>query len=132
MPQSKLVAVSTVVVHDFSKRGYSMKVLKKVLILLLIFSLWNFGVPRFSFSQVGTLEPEITKHAPEMRSSPEQNYPGQESEKRKTWVWWVLGGLAVAGAIGLAAAAAGGGGGGNGSTVATTNSGNGGSVTVGW
>ncbi len=110
-----------------------MKFLRNCLILLLIFSLWNFLLPRFSFAQVGTLEPEITKHSPEMRSSPELNFPDQESEKRKTWLWWVLGGLAVAGAIGIAAAASGGGGGGGGgSTVATTGGGNTGSVTVGW
>ncbi len=110
-----------------------MKFLKKALILLVIFSFWNFCLPRLSFSQVGTLEPEITKHSPEMRSSPEENYPDQEAGKRKTWMWWALGILAVAGAVGLAAAAAGGGGGGGGgSTTAATSSGNTGSVTVGW
>ncbi len=105
-----------------------MKFLIKFLILLLIFSLCNFYLPRPSFSQVGNIEPEISKHAPEMRSSSEQNIPVEgTAEKRKTWIWWLVGALVVGGAIGLAAAAAGGGGGSNGG-----NGGNSGSVTLGW
>ncbi len=113
-----------------------MKFLKKFLIFLLIISLWNICLPRLSFSQVGTIEPEITKHPPEMRSSPEQNIPAREmTEKRKTWIWWVIGALVVGGAIGLAAAASGGGGGGGGTSSSggtTSSGGNTGSVTVGW
>lgn len=105
-----------------------MKFLEKILILLLIFSLLNLFLPRLSFSQVGFIEPEITKHPPEMRSSPEENIPVEEGTKRRTgWVWWVLGLLVVGGAIAVAAAGAGGGGGGS-----SSSGGNSGSVGVGW
>jgi hypothetical protein len=105
-----------------------MKIFKIFLILFLIFSLWNFCLPRLSFPQVGNIEPEITKHPPEMRSSAEQNFPVGETEKRKTWIWWVVGILVVGGAIAIASTAGGGGGGGgNGSS-----GGNSGSVTLGW
>ncbi len=114
-----------------------MKILRKILILLLIFSLWNFCLPRLSFSQVGIIEPEISKHPPEMRSSPEEYFPvGEKTEKRNTWIWWLVGALVVGGAIGLAAAASGGGGGGTSSGVTSSNgstsSGGSGSVSVGW
>jgi len=103
-----------------------MKFLEKILILLLIFSLLNLYLPRLSFSQVGFIEPEITKHPPEMRSSPEENIPVKEVTKKRTgWVWWVLGLLVVGGAIAVAGA----GGGGGGSSSSGGNSGN---VAVGW
>ncbi len=124
--------------NDFLKGG-SVKFLEKILILFLIISLWNLCLPRLSFSQVGFIEPEITKNPPEMRSSPEENIPVEEVTKKGTgWVWWVLGALVVGGAIAIAAAA-GGGGGGGGSTntntstnTSTSSSGNSGSVAVGW
>ena len=106
-----------------------MEFLKKFLIFLLILSLWNFCFPRLSFSQVGKIETEVTKHPPEMRSSPEENIPVQEkTEKRRGWIWVIVGILVVGAAIGIAAAAAGGhGGGGN-----NNSGGNSGNVTVGW
>jgi len=108
------------------------KSLEKILILLLIFSLLNIYMPRLSFSQVGFIEPEITKHSPEMRSSPEENIPVEEVTKRQTdWVWWILGLLLVGGAIAIAAAGAGGGGGGS-SNNSSSSGGNSGSVAVGW
>jgi hypothetical protein len=116
--------------NGFSK-GDEMKFLEKILILFLTFSLGNLYLPRLSFSQVGFIEPEITKHSPEMRSSPEENIPVEEVTKKRTgWVWWVLGALVVGGAI--AVAAAGGGGGGGGSSSTSSAAGNSGSVTVGW
>ena len=111
-----------------------MKFLEKNLILLLILSLLNLYLPRLSFSQVGFIDPEITKHSPEMRSSPEENIPVEEvTKKRPGWIWWVLALLVVGGAIAIASAGAGGGGGGS-STNSTGSSagGNGGSVAVGW
>ena len=110
-----------------------MKFLEKNLILLLILSLLNLYLPRLSFSQVGFIDPEITKHSPEMRSSPEENIPVEEvSKKRTDWVWWVLGALVVGGAIAAAAAGGGGGGGGGSSNNTSSSGGNSGSVAVGW
>ncbi len=112
-----------------------MRFLEKILILLLIFSLLNLHLPRLSFSQVGFIQPEITKHPPEMRSSPEENIPVEEvTQKRTSWLWWVLGLAVVVGAIAIAAAAGGGGGGSSSNSTSTTSSsgGNSGSVGVGW
>ena len=107
-----------------------MKFLEKILILLLIFSLCNLCLPRLSFSQVGFIKTDITKHPPEMRSSPEENIPVEEvTQKWPGWVWWVLGALVVGGAIAVAVAAGGGGGGGGGG--GSNGSGNSG-VAVGW
>lgn len=112
-------------------KGISMKFLRDFLILWLIFSLWNFGLPRLSFSQVGVIDPEITKHPPEMRASLEENIPVTEAkEKPKGWVWWLIGILAVGGVVAIAAAAGGGGGGGGGGSK--SNGGTSGSVAVGW
>lgn len=110
-----------------------MKFLEKLLILLLIFSLLNLYLPRGAFSQVGFIKPEITKHPPEMRSSPEENIPVQEVTKKRTrWVWWALGLLVVGGAIALAGAGAGGGGGGSSSSSNSSSGGNSGNVSIGW
>jgi hypothetical protein len=108
-------------------------ILKKILILVLIFSLSNLSLPRISSSQVGFIQPEITKHPPEMRSSPEENIPVEEvTQKRAGWVWWLVGLLVVGGVIAVAAAGAGGGGGGSGSNNTSSSGGNSGSVGVGW
>ncbi len=112
-----------------------MRFLKKILTLLLIFSLLNLYLPRLSLSQVGFIQPEITKHPPEMRSSPEENIPVEEvTQKRTSWLWWVLGLAVVVGAIAIAAAAGGGGGGSSSNSTSTSSSsgGNSGSVGVGW
>jgi hypothetical protein len=111
-----------------------MRFLKKILTLLLIFSLLNLYLPRLSLAQVGFIQPEVTKHPPEMRSSPEENIPVEEvTQKRTSWLWWVLGLLVVGGVIAIAAAGAGGGGGGSGSNSTSSSSGgNSGSVGIGW
>lgn len=109
-----------------------MKILEKILILLLTLSLLNLYLPRLSFSQVGFINPAITKHPPEMRSSPEENIPVEEVTKKRTgWIWWGLGLLAVGGAIAIAAAGAGGGGSSTKST-SSNGGGNSGSIAVGW
>jgi uncharacterized membrane protein YgcG len=109
------------------------KLLEKILILGLIFSLLNLYLPPVSLSQVGFIEPEITKHPPEMRSSPEENIPVEEATQKRTgWVWWALGLLVVAGAIAVAAGAGGGGGGGSSNSTSSSSGGSSGSVGVGW
>jgi hypothetical protein len=111
-----------------------MRFLEKILVLMLIFSLLNLNLPRLSFSQVGFIQPEITKHPPEMRSSPEENIPVEEvTQKRTSWLWWVLGLLVVGGAIAIAGAGArGGGGGSSANSTSSSSGGNSGSVSVGW
>jgi hypothetical protein len=102
--------------------------IKKAFIMLLIVSLLNVYLPRVTFSQVGDIKEEITKHAPEMRSTPEENIPVEVVKKRgPIWPWVVLGLLVVGGTLALVMA----GGGGNSST-SSSSGGNGGSVAVGW
>jgi hypothetical protein len=105
--------------------------IKKTFIMLLIVSLLNLYLPRVTFSQVGDIKEEITKHAPEMRSTPEENIPVEVVKKRvATWVWVVLGLLVVGGTLALVTAGGGGGGGGNSSS--NSSGGSSGSVGVGW
>ena len=66
----------------------------------------------------------ITKHTPEVHTSPEI---GEKSGHR--WLWWTLGLLVLVGGI---AAAAGGGGGGGGGGGSNQNTGHTGSATVTW
>jgi hypothetical protein len=106
--------------------------IKKTFIMLLIVSLLNVYLPRVTFSQVGDIKEEITKHAPEMRSTPEENIPVEVVKKRgPIWPWVVLGLLVVGGTLALVMAGGGGGGGGNSST-SSSSGGNSGSVAVGW
>jgi len=99
--------------------------------MLLILSLLNLYLPRVTFSQVGDIEEEITKHAPEMRSTPEENIPVEVVKKRGAiWVWVVLGLLVVGGTLALVTTRGGGGGGGN--TTSNSSGGNSGGVAVGW
>ncbi len=109
--------------------------IKKILVMLLIGSLLNLYLPRVTFSQVGDIEEEITKHPPEMRSTPEEDFPVETGEKKSsipTWVWVGLGVLVAGAAVAVAAGGGGGGGGGSSSSSTTSAGGNKGSVAVGW
>ena len=96
-----------------------MKLLKKIFTLLLILLMLNFYLPNLTFA-----EQALTKHPPEIRTTPEEDIP-IEVKKTSSWTWLIL--VALLG--GVAAAAGGGGGdsGGGGGTTTTT-----GDVTVGW
>jgi hypothetical protein len=103
---------------------------RKMFISFLIFSLVTFYLPRIVFSQVGDIELEITRNDPEMRATPAENIPVETGKKSKTWLWVLLGVVAV-GAI-VAVAAGGGGGGGGGGSSSTGTAANTGSASVGW
>ena len=120
-----------------------MKIIEKIFVAFLILSLLNLYLPRLTFSQVGDIQEEITKHPPEMRSTPEENIPVEVVKKGlANWVWVALGLLVIGGALTLVATQSGGGGGGGGggssastaTTTASSNSsrGNSGGVAVGW
>ena len=96
-----------------------MKLLKKIFTLLLILLMLNFYLPNLTFA-----EQALTKHPPEIRTTPEEDIP-IKVKKTSSWTWLIL--VALLG--GVAAAAGGGGGdsGGGGGTTTTT-----GDVTVGW
>jgi hypothetical protein len=97
--------------------------LYKVCASVLIVAVLNLQVPAVALAAQAPLADKsegITKNAPEMLATPEVNKPGGN-----TWLWWVLGALAV----GVAAAAGGGGGGGGGGQTSTSSSG---SVNVNW
>jgi uncharacterized membrane protein YfcA len=98
-----------------------MKFLKKIFTLLLILLMLNFYLPNLTFA-----EQALTKHPPEIRTTPEEDIPMIQEKKKSGWTWLIL--VALLG--GVAAAAGGGGGdsgGGVGGTTTTT-----GDVTVGW
>lgn len=97
-----------------------MQNLLKICAGVLIVAVLNLQVPAVALAAQGSAADKsdgITKNAPEMLATPEVNLPGS-----KTWLWWVLGAVAV----GAAAAAAGGGGGGGGGGSST------GTINYGW
>ncbi len=99
-----------------------MQKLLKMCAGVLIAAVLNLQVPAVVLAAQGSSADKsdgITKNTPEMVATPEVSLPGS-----KTWLWWVLGGLAVGGA---AAAAGGGGGGGGGGGTSSS-----GGVTVSW
>ncbi len=98
-----------------------MHCLYKICAGILIVAVFNLQIPLLAFAAQAAAEKSegITKNAPEMTATPEVSMPGSS-----TWLWWVLGALAVGGA----AAAAGGGGGGGGSSGSTTN----GNASISW
>jgi len=77
-----------------------MKLLKKIFAALLILLTLNLYLPDITFA-----EASITKHKPEIKSTPEQEIPTIKEKKTSGWTWLILVAL-----IGGAAAAAGGGG----------------------
>lgn len=85
-----------------------MKSLKKFLSAVLILLVLNLYLPNITFAEQHHLYAKagITKHKPETLSTPEEPIPVEVVKKKSyTWLWVVLGVLAVGGA----AAAAGGG-----------------------
>ena len=109
------------------ERSVLMKMIKNIFIMLLILSLLNLYLPRVIFSQVGGIEEEITKHAPEMRSTPEENIPVGVAKKRGAiWVWVVLGLLVVGGTLALKTT------GGGGNSTSNGSGGDSGNISVGW
>jgi hypothetical protein len=102
-----------------------MKNLKKIIVGALVLAVLNLNVATvvLAADPVPAMKDTITKHSPEMLASPEMNIPaGKEGKKKNTWLWWVLGAVAV-GAVAAGGGGGGGGGGGDGST---------GSISVGW
>ncbi len=102
-----------------------MRLGRNVLTLFLIFTTIIFFMPAVIFADE-TAQPttSITKHTPEVHTSPEI---GEKSGHR--WLWWTLGLLVLVGGI---AAAAGGGGGGSGGGGSNQNTGHTGSATLTW
>ncbi len=112
-----------------------MKSLKKLLSAVLILLVLNLYLPNIAFAEQHYLfaKAGITKHKPETLSTPEEPIPVEVVKKKSyTWLWVVLGALAIGGA---AAAGSGGGdseGGGGGSSGGGGGGGDSGDVTVTW
>ena len=103
-----------------------MKLVKRIFISLLMLFTLNLYLPNMTFAEQTHLlaKADITKHPPEILTTPEEDIPVKVIKKRR-WPWVVLGLLVLGGA---AAAFVGGGdgdddGGGGGDT---------GDVTVSW
>ena len=106
-----------------------MKSLKKlltvvlaVLLLILYFPNLTFAGQHHLYAQAG-----ITKHKPEILSTPEEEIPTVKAKKTSGWTWLILLGL-----VGGIAAAAGGGGGGDSGGGASPPPAEEGDVTVTW
>jgi uncharacterized membrane protein YgcG len=87
-----------------------MKMLKITFTSLLILSVLNLFLPEIAFAEQGHLfaKAEVTKHRPEILSTPEQDIPVEKVKKTSfKWIWVLLG----VGAVGAVAAGGGGGGG---------------------
>ena len=111
-----------------------MESLKKLFTVVLILFTLNLYLPNIAFAEQQNLfaKAGITKHKPETLSTPEEDIPVEVVKKKSyTWLWVVLGALAIGGA-----AAAGGGedseGGGGGSGGGGGDGGDSGDVTVTW
>jgi hypothetical protein len=101
-------------------RRYAMNCLYKIGVSVLIVAVINLQVPVVALAVEASLPDKsdgITKNAPEMLATPEVN------QKSHTWLWWVLGAVAV----GAAVAAGGGGGGGGGGSSSSS-----GTLNIGW
>jgi uncharacterized membrane protein YgcG len=110
-----------------------MKLLKTTFTSLLIFSVFNLFLPWIAFAEEGHLfaKAVVTKHRPEILSTPEQDIPVEKVKKTSfKWIWVLLG----VGAVGAVAAGGGGGGGdsGGGSGGGGGGSGATGDVSVSW
>ena len=110
-----------------------MKSMKRILATVLILLMVNLYLPRIAGAeqQDSPANAAITKHPPQILSTPEQEIPTVE-EKKSKWTWVILvvliaGVAAAAGGGGGDGAAAPAGGGGAPAPAPTT-----GDVTVGW
>jgi len=106
-----------------------MESLKKLFILVLILSILNLYLPNIAFAEQHQLfaKADITKHKPEILSTPEEDIPTIKAKKTSGWTWVIL--LALIGGV---AAAAAGGGGGDGGGGGGNGDGDTGDVTVTW
>jgi len=106
-----------------------MESLKKLFTVVLILLTLNLYLPNITFAEQHHLfaKAGITKHKPETLSTPEEPIPVEVVKKKSyTWLWVVLGALAIGGAAAAGGGedSEGGGGGGGG--------GDSGDVTVTW
>ncbi len=102
-----------------------MESLKKLFTVVLALLILNLYLPNVTFAEQHQpfAKAGITKHKPETLSTPEEDMPVEVVKKKSyTWLWVVLGVLAIGGA-----AAVGGGGGDSGG-----GGGDSGDVTVTW
>lgn len=112
-----------------------MKVFNKCLVGLLVVTIIGLAFPQSSFCDnrgklVKPGQKSITRHAPVMMSTPEEEITSAMADgggKNTKWLWVGLG-VVVLGGL---AAAAGGGGGGGGGPIDTANDDDG-SISVGW
>ena len=108
--------------------------LKKLFTVVLILSILNLYFPNTTFAEQHHLfaKAEITKHKPEILSTPEEDIPTIKAKKTSGWTWVIL--LALIGGVAAAAAAGGGDGdsGGGSSGGGGSDGGDSGDVTVTW
>lgn len=107
-----------------------MNLWKKIFAGMLILLVGNLYLPNMAFAEHRYLYAKtgVSKHEPEILSTPEEEIPTVQVKKSSSWSWLIL-----IGVIGGAAAAAGGGGGGSDEESSSTGgSSNTGSYTGTW
>jgi len=69
-----------------------MKSLKKLLMLVLVLSILNLYLPNIAFAENPQLfaKAEITKHKPDILSTPEEDIPTIKKKKTSSWTWLIL------------------------------------------
>ena len=84
-----------------------MESLKKLFTLVLMLLTLNLYLPNITFADQHDLfaKADITKHKPEVLSTPEEPIPTTKVKKTSGWTWVILLGLAGGAAAGLAAGA---------------------------
>ena len=103
-----------------------MKSLKKLFTLVLILSILNLYLPNITFAGQPQIYKKagITKHKPEILSTPEEDIPTIKAKKTSGWTWLIaiglIGGVVAAAAGGDGDGGGGGGGGGDTGDVAVT------------
>lgn len=111
-----------------------MKLVERIFVALLILSVMNLYLPKITFAEQHYVyaKASVTKHKPEILTTPEEDIPTIKVKKTSGWTWVIL--LALIGGVAAAAGAAGGDDGDDGGDGSGDggDSGDSGDVTVTW
>lgn len=82
-----------------------MKLVKRIFVALLILSVMNLYLPKITFAEQHYVYAKagVTKHKPEILSTPEEDIPTIKEKKTSGWTWVIL--LVLAGGVAAALAA---------------------------
>jgi hypothetical protein len=97
-----------------------MVLIKRIFLLFLAFLVFNMYIPKVFFEQgsICYAKATLTEHPLEVRSSADKRIPvgKKEAKKGKSWLWALLGVVAIGGAVAAAGGSSSSGGGGGDNT----------------